>query len=736
MNKHYNNPLRFYYRWLLISLLAVCGISVAQAEGTTCNKIDLYHTFSAYLNAQENGKYLVTEQDVVTINKKLTAKGYGPVGNVKILGPKSRVAFEKFCIDQKVDVSRAELATTLVALLDKVPDADGSHESTHADAETPPPAPKPQPKAEAPKPPPTPVVVKQKVETPVVTKKTVTEPIPATLNGASSYYRWPAAPKEKKDETEKKEDSAEKELANMREDVLLEIGDDKAKEIAKIEGMEFPNGVMFESALIQLGLTGDDIESVKRVSLSEPPIPMDPLELKGSDCGCSRTFSNIVYGFYPYWLADKGIEQTLDYSYFDRIAYYAVSLNEEGNLKQPFQWDDNGNIGAFIKTAHKYYVGVDLTLYATGWRAWDEDNLSTAIHDTAAAIKKEFAVKGDDEKIRGDGVTLVFEGFGSSSKEQRATLKKYVREVSELLVTKGHEYQINLLLDADVNELTAEAFSDLENLLTSGEIQEEDGSENPLTQLMASITQTAEEAMGNEQTSAHVTKIEHVFIFQQHLTTNAKKELRSTIEKAFRGEVRAIVLRKVVPILSPYGDLVNYDNKKEKLARGESYKQFDDDLIYARENFGGAALWPVPLESVADKGIDLKNIKESLEREFAPKESGDYVGDMIEEMIPGLCKLVCPNRDLVRIVFDLLAGLLVLYGLIALWAFSLRRIFKENLKQFGMIILATLGIGFSLLVCDPFWQERANIVIVGIITTVIIIALARYIIRVTHQPYP
>ena len=95
------------------------------------------------------------------------------------------------------------------------------------------------------------------------------------------------------------------------------------------------------------------------------------INLTGGDCGCSRDFSALVYGFYPY-LQAAGETQEVDLSLLGRIGFHALVLNKAGEIQDDLQWrSDNGNVADFIHEAHQHRVKVDVTFYMPDWQAWD-----------------------------------------------------------------------------------------------------------------------------------------------------------------------------------------------------------------------------------------------------------------------------------------------------------------------------------------------------------------------------
>jgi len=507
-------------------------------------------------------------------------------------------------------------------------------------------------------------------------------------SGASVYYRW-ALPVKEEDEKESDADACSPEAQAMAQ--LEKKHNDALSALATIEGKFYPNKMMFEYALNALEIKDqearNDILLLSRVSAAAP---LTELNVAVDGCGCSRDFSSLVYGFYPYWLAEDDKAQQIDFSVFDRIAYYAVALDERGNIENAYQWSDDWNAAEFIKKAHKYRVDVDLTVYANGWQTWDEKLLERATRATANAVTQQYTNANTKVTAQADGVTLVFQDYGIST--DKGNVIKFVAALEKTLATKERDYQINILLDLDITQLAGKTdFEDITAIL-----------------------------LGSKEQAAAV---DNVFVFLQEQTTHTKKLLRSAIENEFRGADRVSVLQKVVPILSSQGHMNDPQG---------AFIQFTDDLIYLKENFAGAGLWPLPLDSEPDTAM----IKTKIIDLYTDTDDDNYLGQLLNQYVPKLCEIACPNRWVLRIAFDVLAALLVAYALLALWLYSLRKFFNAYSIYFAAYILGTIVIFIVSMVCDPFWQERANAVVLGIILAIIVITIINYISKVKRPPLP
>ena len=217
--------------------------------------------------------------------------------------------------------------------------------------------------------------------------------------------------------------------------------------------------------------------------------------------------------------------------------------------------------------------------------------------------------------------------------------------------------------------------------------------------------------------------VDYIFIFLQEPTSSSKKTLRRKVEDEFRGAHRKAVLRKIVPVISPFGH--------QNDVRGP-FAQFTDDLIYLQDNFAGVGLWPLPLDS----DQDAATIKDKIIDLYSVKNESNRLGDMIEEYAPALCQFACPNRWLFRLSFDLLVGLLLLYAVLAIWVNRLRVLYKRFFLYFVVYVLMIVAVFMISLVCDPFWQERADAVVASIFLIGFVVMISRYVNKATRPPLP
>jgi len=435
--------------------------------------------------------------------------------------------------------------------------------------------------------------------------------------------------------------------------------------------------------------------AAKNVSASR----LTDIVLSDDDCGCTREFSDTVYGFYPYWLSaeDKEVKEggdivedepaeevavalpSIDYSVINRIAYSALTIDGDGDIQKPLHWNSDGRLGNFINKAHRHKTKVDLVIYSDQWMNWSDSDQAAAVTSIYHQLNLNVTYKRsglmgyvpflNSTTASADGVTLYFENYVDNP-AAREIITKFVVQLYERLVRDTAQLKINILLNIDSASLEKnnDLFVDLKDLLV----------------------------MKNSNTPLYV---DSLILFLNEPTTDTKKLLRSKIEDEFSGEDRMVVLRKVIPVITPHGH--------ENDINGP-YTQFKDDLIYFNNNFAGIGLWPVPLKSDEDSEI----ISDYIIQQFSVKDVDGLLNSIAAEY-PALCDFACPNRSLLRIVFDVMLIFILGYGVLALFSRRLRGFYSRNSGYFKLYIFATVAVFMASLMCDPFWKQKRDYVFVG-----------------------
>lgn len=360
--------------------------------------------------------------------------------------------------------------------------------------------------------------------------------------------------------------------------------------------------------------------------------------LSGGGCGCSRDFyeNSLVYGFFPYSLAD-GKKQVVDFSLFERIGYFALDLNEHGHITRKLHFPaDAGsfpNIAGFINRAHKHRVKVDVTFAASSWQRWNVDQINNAVENMFSTVTREYEIAEpswwrkrlplveNNSTVHADGINLYFESYDES--KDGKTLVNIVKELNQKLKQAEFDVKLNIMLGLNLADVDRRALKkeDQAQQEVGKEFQELAGEFHKLKNRFSAL----ESILDSDPKT-----VDRVFIFLSEDTSQSKKDLRQIIEDTFGGEARRTVLRKMVPIVNAQGlgaqAVVDLKARVEKaVAQGEDVEaakngdsQFEDDLIYMQDNFAGIGLWHLPLTQKAETPEE-----EIAEKEAAQKEAAE-----------------------------------------------------------------------------------------------------------------
>jgi len=184
-------------------------------------------------------------------------------------------------------------------------------------------------------------------------------------------------------------------------------------------------------------------------------------------------------------------------------------------------------------------------------------------------------------------------------------------------------------------------------------------------------------------------------------TGQSKKQLRATIDglSDVRGYNRVAVLQSILPVIYlPAGDgpfeepipgvKAKPKPKAKPVPRTKAQKTaLDDDIIYFRQNFGGVALWPAPVQKT---GI-AEEVYDDLQRVFYQPDSGP-LGAVRATVI---CSLVLRLLWQGLVLATILAG-----GAYVLWGqtSAQAQLYRRGLIALGGGLFVLTGV---LLTVDP-----------------------------------
>ena len=435
------------------------------------------------------------------------------------------------------------------------------------------------------------------------------------------------------------------------------------------------------------------------------------------DCHCANARARqLIYAIAPNWLNPEP-PQPMDFSLIHRITPFALPLDQD--LTLPSLAADQV---AYIDTARRYDTRIDFGIYRRDWRFLATEpaqtreallaRLSTQVPRHARDLL-DTELKGWKAKARawlpgfnevqyaGDGLTVYFDQLPDRTKDPvladrfAAFYPRFIRGLGEALEENPERrYAINLMLnDRQLAEAGPFAVDKLFELLKAVEKPE---------MLNGRIVETNSDYKRRSNVQLRF------LVLLSEPSSDSKKQLRSTIEAspALKGGDRRIFLRSVVPLLV----LPQLDTQ-----------QYQDDLVYVQDNFDGIGFWPSPLVDSLVKNEQ----REMLRRVF--------VGDPGLGISEAVCGFVCPNRWLLRLLFDLL----ILAGLLTWLAFQWKCEWRARYGRLALLAgIPPVILGAALLECDPALAgiRNSNAQLLALIAIPVIAALLALLKRKVEKP--
>lgn len=419
----------------------------------------------------------------------------------------------------------------------------------------------------------------------------------------------------------------------------------------------------------------------------KPLLPIKPLPWSATaSCNCAAPRpQQPLFAVYPVWLADGPQAPSIDFSLVNRISYLALPLGDDQVLS-PSVWTDTQT--AFIRTARTYETRVDFGFHQSDWSFLATEPaserealiqrlieqipqqtrqlLDTRLPGLEARAKAWLPGFGRAQYM-GDGVTVFFDqlpdprGEPELAKRFAEFYPQFIKGLANAMVeNRGRQYAINLVMTDRQMKDTHGAF-DVGKLFALLKAVEDpqvvDGR----------IVETSTDYVRNNN-------IELRFLVLLSEPTGASaKALRLLIGNngSLNESDRRIFLRSVVPLL---------------LLPQESLQHYRDDLVYVQDNFGGIGFWLAPL---AGPQFDAQQAQ-ALRTTFGPDP-----GTGISE---ALCSVVCPNRWLFRLAFELLVLAALLCWALLQWQCE----WRERYGRYALLLgIPPVIVGAVLVQCDP-----------------------------------
>ena len=428
-----------------------------------------------------------------------------------------------------------------------------------------------------------------------------------------------------------------------------------------------------------------------------------PPNVSGNGCGCApRNGPDEVYGFYPFWNATKA-SQPIDFSLFTRIAYMGVVLNPTGDYTTPPNWlDQSGN---FASTVHRFNTRLDLIVYRQEWswllalsdkqlRTLAEQAGRTVVDMIDTPLEGPFTLKPfwlpfwHESAHAYDGVTVFFDYPQDRSRFSAAAVEKfqlflseYLQQVVLAMQRNGRPYNLNLVVPDDL--LGEDGPFSFHNLIKYIELAEP---------AMTRKGTAAEDDISYYKGTSPITV--DLLVLMREPTGVQKKALRTGIDQLttpYDGHRRVALLQSMIPVIFHHAG-----GPQQGSAADLHGTNLDKDVTYYQWTYGGVGFWPVPVPTAGD-GAAVISV---LRKDFFPEKSGSAPQFDLTSAGSLLCRHVCPNRDLARLLFELLVLISVGLGIAYIVTCRVRR---AGWVYLALLISSALALtcGGLLLDCDP-----------------------------------
>jgi hypothetical protein len=244
------------------------------------------------------------------------------------------------------------------------------------------------------------------------------------------------------------------------------------------------------------------------------------------------------------------------------------------------------------------------------------------------------------------------------------------------LARAGGGYRVSILLTQEQLEGGVDAFApgNLLGLLDSSSLLSDPGQDTGLARSWGRALGLRNSVDGMRLGAAGISG--QLLVLLDERTSYSKKRLRGFLEDALHGDERVRLLRATVPVL-------NFD--------GRNWGQLGDDLIYAKDNFGGVGFW-----NYLDTGgntLDTtcsasRSIARCLELNYLDGAVPNHAAAGFAALSPWLERHVCPNRMMIRTLILLLS--------LCLAAFLVLIVFADHLRSLLRLYFAYLLCAFVL----------------------------------------
>lgn len=467
--------------------------------------------------------------------------------------------------------------------------------------------------------------------------------------------------------------------------------------------------------------------AIDSAARKQMPADIAPIQIKGGNCGCALDdLSGVVYGFYPYWDQKKG-GQTINFRALNRVAYYGLTVDNTGEFylgSNSFDvHDGSAKPNEFVRVARQHNSKVDWLIQKDDWRgAWlalnsqskkamlkrigDNiiDLLNAPLSNPGAKVASLIAFAGATHPRRGDGVTLYFPNYPEDEESTALFNEFYLRLRAEM---NKHDLWLNILVT--------------QNTLASGK-NGMGGAFGLANLIHLRKLRTAAEQGGRPGAQDNG---EYLLVLLNEPSSDAKKTLRLDMENdsMLHGADRADFLRSILPV-------IHFDDR--------NWQQLEDDIVYARDNFGGMGFWApdfdnlaLPVTDASQSCLKSQQIFVCLLKNYRDQNLHDGLPGAIEVfacvhrwllqslmlflMITGIVLIVlffkfCKVQEFIKVRFLWVQLLIVLPALLAFILLLLYDPYMQSLSEGNMpfffsagIIMIGVGVGYR------FWRAQRQV---------------------------
>jgi hypothetical protein len=530
------------------------------------------------------------------------------------------------------------------------------------------------------------------------------------------------------------------------------VSDKDLKKLSLLEQKAYPSEMLFKHALASVFLAeGDTKKSIeiatdkeqknnqklivsidKIIQLAEQQPQINSPIANEADCGCvkERYYDSVIYNIYPGWLPSPKIKtietivedkseddksNKIDYTNISRIGFQGISIDNNGHVT------GSENIGVwnslrenFINQAHKHYTQADIVIELINWQQWSDKVIKKSLVTVKNSLLKSPNEKDmlwtNDNVTNLDGITLYLPKF---TPEDSDTLSSIVQAFLSLKNGKKN-FKVNVLLDLDIcpNGIDCKDENNHSNVIDF----------KLCNVAIAGIIESDKNNSVCKMTDSEEQTLDYILMYLPEYTTKTKKHLRKIIEDNFTGEARRTMMNKIVPIIMPYD-----------LSAAADFSQLEDDLVYTKHNFGGVGFWPIPLQGEAH----FDAIQEKINKVLIDPVIVNKIEVLVKSILPeNVCDFICTQRWEVRIVFDLMIIFLVSSIFLKSSSCYICQFIDNHYKSYLMSWASTVLLFFSMLGCDKYWQENADIAVLGVLIIIVLITFTNYIIKMRNDHLP